>query len=88
MRAIPNVSYWLYMFGAWLTGRPEVSGPFSAVHSSAEMAELINEFVFLHGLPEPNFREVNEQHRKDRKIPKLVDYPQPLKYEEAYEKAR
>lgn len=37
-------------FAAWLTCRKEVSGPFSASHAAAPMAELVEEYCKIHGL--------------------------------------
>ena len=60
-----NEAGWLYLFGAWLTQRSEPSGPFGALHDSAPMAELVNEFCQMRGLGEPNFEEVNKEARKE-----------------------
>jgi len=43
----------LYGFGAWLTTREKVSGPFSASHLTPPMAELIKEFCEVNRLTEP-----------------------------------
>ena len=66
MKAKLNEAGWLYLFGAWITQRSEISGPFSACHDSAPMAELVNEFCQMRGLEEPNFEEVNKEARKEQ----------------------
>lgn len=40
----------LYYFGAWLTTRKEVAGPFSANHEAGQMAEPVAKFCGDHGI--------------------------------------
>ena len=52
-----EIAAYLYMFGAWLTSRKEIAGPFSGSHNGAQMAELIDEFLGKYdmGEVEPDF---------------------------------
>jgi hypothetical protein len=42
----------IFAFGAWLTGRKQVSGPFGAEYTAGEMAELAGRFCDSQGWTE------------------------------------